>query len=162
MWNSKFSRIARETRGACLCISNIPRYKILKLMAKLLGHVNLIGRSEFCLNSMSCQKPWSARAQKNNHNSTTFANFRSTGDPSPWLKWLFYAFLLHQGQHHSLIMPHWYWVIDCMSTFRNAGRTGKLLSFPCFTLTVCLSHGCGRACKFGFAFCAHSNKAGGQ
>lgn len=47
-----------------------------------------------------------ARAQENNHNSTTFANFRSTGDPSPWLKWLFYAFLLHQGQHHSLIMPH--------------------------------------------------------
>lgn len=31
-------------------------------MAKLLGHVNLIGRSEFCLNSMSWQKPWSGKS----------------------------------------------------------------------------------------------------
>lgn len=37
-------------------------------MAKLLGHVNLIGRSELYLNSMTGQKPWSDKNKEKNNN----------------------------------------------------------------------------------------------
>lgn len=74
--------LAKQEAHACLCISNVPHYKILKLMAKLLGHVNLIGRSELYLNSMSCQKPWSDKNTEKQHPQwLTFANFRTTAGP---------------------------------------------------------------------------------
>lgn len=47
----------KQAAHACLCVPNSPRYKILELMAKLLGHVNLIGNSELYLNSMTGQHP---------------------------------------------------------------------------------------------------------
>lgn len=128
-WDSRLFRAARKTRDACLCISNIPHYKILRLMAKLLGHVNLIGRSEFCLSSTSCQKNLEvAREEKNSHDWLTLANFRTTVGPLARFKSFFSALFLSQEQHdgprlhmyhqvNSSSQSHWHLFADRSQTY---------------------------------------------
>lgn len=54
---------------------------MLKLMAKLLVHVNLIGGSELYLNNMTDQEHRSDENKEEHPQQLTFANFRSMARP---------------------------------------------------------------------------------